>query len=140
MAVLKLQFRVERVRNCGAKFFLGRKSLDVSLRQKTGSRYLLVNECLFTAKLLHSNGDLPQRDVWDVLGRESEIPVVLKPALASDWFLASASWQADLIALMMLTQIRKPAPIFEIGTLHGCSALHFALNAPAQTYLCLTCR
>jgi predicted O-methyltransferase YrrM len=111
-------------------FLLGGNLSTLRFAKRPGAAVFYVNECLFTARLLNPNGDLPQRDVWDVLGSDSEIPVILKPALASDWFLAIASWQADLIALMMLTQIKKPATIFEIGTLHGCSALHFALNAP----------
>jgi Methyltransferase domain len=104
-------------------------------RPKVAVAYL--GECLFTARLLDANGDLPQRNIWDVLRVTSKIPVILNPSVAGDWFQSIASWQADLFALMMLTQIKKPATIFEIGTFHGSSALHFALNAPQASIFTL---
>jgi len=89
-----------------------------------------VGECLFIERLMNANGDLPQRLIWDALGTSSEISVILRPGAADEWIRGLGSWQADLIALMVLTQVKKPKTIFEIGTLHGSSALHFALNAP----------
>jgi len=111
-------------------FLLGGNLSTLRFISKPNTAVFYVGECLFTARLLNPNGDLPQRNIWEVLGTSSEIPVVVRPSAANDWFHALASWQADLIALMMIVQVTKPERIFEIGTLHGSSALHFALNAP----------
>ncbi len=89
-----------------------------------------VNECRFLARMLRPNGDLPQRNVWEVLNATSDIPVILHPIATRDWFTQVASLQADLIALCMLCAATKPRKIFEIGTLHGSGTLQMALNAP----------
>lgn len=80
--------------------------------------------------MMHPNGDLPQKCVWDALGTSSDIPVVLNPVALKHWFNQVSSYQADIIALSMLCRIVEPKRIFEIGTLHGSSALQMALNAP----------
>jgi len=111
-------------------FLLGGNLAALRLLNRPQTAVFYVGECLFIERLMSSSGDLPQRLIWDALGTSSEIPVILRPGAADEWVRGLASWQADLIALMMLTQIKKPTTIFEIGTLHGSSALHFALNAP----------
>jgi hypothetical protein len=104
------------------------KSLSFIRRPVQGVGY--VGECLFLERMMHPNGDLPQRQVWDVLGAKSDIPLVLSPRALGDWFTQVASWQADLIGLCMLCKLTNPKRIFEIGTLHGSSAFQMALNAP----------
>jgi predicted O-methyltransferase YrrM len=104
------------------------KTLAFLSRPREGVAY--VGECLFLERMINVNGDLPQRQVWEVLNTTSDIPVALHPIGLKDWFTQVASWQADLIALCMLCRLAKPKRIFEIGTLHGSSALHMALNAP----------
>ncbi len=110
--------------------FMGANLSALRLLHRPQTAVFYVGECLFTERLMNPNGDLPQRLIWDVLGTTSEISVILRPGAADEWVRGLASWQADLIALMMLTQVKKPTTVFEIGTLHGSSALHFALNAP----------
>jgi predicted O-methyltransferase YrrM len=100
--------------------FLGRPTAGVGY----------VGECLFLERMMNAEGDLPQRQIWQVLGAASAFPVNLHPSALGDWFTKVASWQADLIALCMLCRLAKPKRIFEIGTLHGSSALQMALNAP----------
>jgi len=109
---------------------LGGNLATLRLLNKPQIAVFYVGECLFIERLMNANGDLPLRLVWDALGATAEIPVILKPGAADEWIRGLGSWHADLIALMMLAQIKKPTRIFEIGTLHGSSALHFALNAP----------
>jgi predicted O-methyltransferase YrrM len=93
-----------------------------------------ASECLFLARQLHPNGDLPQVQVWDHFGIKPTLPVVLAgDAGDSEWFRPIASYTVDLIAMCMLCQIVKPSVIFEIGTYHGSGALHWALNAPTAT-------
>ncbi len=104
------------------------KTLKFLGRPTAGVGY--VGECLFLERMMNPNGDLPQRQVWEVLGGAPAFPIILHPAALGDWFTKVASWQADLIALCMLCRLANPKKIFEIGTLHGASALHMALNAP----------
>jgi len=104
------------------------KTLKFLGRPRAGVDY--VGECLFLERMMNPNGDLPQRQIWEVLGAASAFPVILHPAALGDWFTKVASWQADLIALCMLCRLAEPKRIFEIGTLHGASTLQMALNAP----------
>lgn len=102
------------------------KTLGFASRPKEAIGY--VGECLFLERMMNPNGDLPQRQVWDVIKTTSQIPVTLHPLALKDWFTQVASWQADLIALCMLCRLVNPKRIFEIGTLHGSSALHMAFK------------
>jgi predicted O-methyltransferase YrrM len=105
------------------------KTLKFLGRPTAGVGY--VGECLFLERMMNPDGDLPQRQIWEVLGAASDaFPVHLHPSALEDWFTKVASWQADLIALCMLCRLAKPRRIFEIGTLHGSSAMQMALNAP----------
>lgn len=90
-----------------------------------------VNECLFLERLLNSDGDLPQKPITEVFGVH-EVAIRLRPALAPQWFAPIASYQADLVALCSLAAVLQPKRIFEIGTLNGASALHFAINSEAE--------
>lgn len=111
-------------------FIVGGNLAAVRLIKKPQTAVFYAGECLFLERLINPDGDLPQRLVWDALGVDADVPVIIRPGAADEWVRGLGSWQADLFALMMLTQLTKPKRIFEIGTLHGSSALHFALNAP----------
>jgi hypothetical protein len=104
------------------------KSLHLLTRPRAAVHY--AGECLFLDRALRPQSDIPQKPVWEVFGVGSEIPVVISPKAANQWFHAVASYGMDLIGLCMLAQIVKPKKVFEIGTLEGSGALHLALNAP----------
>jgi predicted O-methyltransferase YrrM len=103
------------------------KSLHLLTRPRAAVYY--AGECLFLHRVQHPNGDIPQKEIWEVFGVNSEIPIVISPKAANQWFCV-ASYGMDLIGLCMLAQIVKPKKVFEIGTLEGSGALHLALNAP----------
>jgi len=93
-----------------------------------------VGECRFLYKCIFPRGGFVQKPVWEVFGAD-RVPVVLYGGTPGEWFHAVASYTADLVSMCMLCQILKPRTIFEIGTLHGASALHWAGNAPdAEVY------
>jgi predicted O-methyltransferase YrrM len=92
-----------------------------------------ARECLFLNRAMYPNGDLPQKAVWEVLGASSELPIVICPTVADEWFRSVASYSADLIGLCAIAQIIKPKVIFEIGTYKGSGAIHLAANAPDAT-------
>jgi Methyltransferase domain len=80
-----------------------------------------------------------QRTVFDALGtRQSQdaladIKLAWVPPYAGQWFQPIASYTVDLVALCSICALTKPKVVFEIGTLTGYTALHFALNTPAET-------
>ncbi len=87
------------------------------------------SECLFLHRSLNPNGDLPQKQVWEVFGSE-RVPVTLCAPAAAEWFRPVASYAVDLVSLCTLCQLLQPRAIFEIGTLQGSGTLHLAANAP----------
>ena len=101
-----------------------------SLRLPPGKAAAYAVECLFLDRVLHSNGDLPQKHVWEALGVSNNVPINICPNAASEWFRQVASYTADIVAICALAQILKPKVIFEIGTYHGSSAIQLAANAP----------
>lgn len=107
------------------------KALRLPLHE---ARYY-AGECLFLDRAMHPNGDLPQKAVWDALGASGEVPIVLCPEVAEEWFRSVASYSADLVGLCAIAQILKPKVIFEIGTYKGSGAIHLSANAPeAEVY------
>jgi predicted O-methyltransferase YrrM len=109
---------------------LGGNVKTLAFLNKPREGVFYAGECLFLERLMHPNGDLPQRCVWDAFGMSSDIPVILNPVALKHWFNQVSSYQADIIALSMLCRLIQPKRIFEIGTLHGSSALQMVLNAP----------
>jgi hypothetical protein len=93
-----------------------------------------VGECRFLYKCIFPRDGFAQKPVWEAFGAD-RVPVVLYGGAPGEWFHAVASYTADLVSMCMLCQILKPKIIFEIGTLRGASALHWAGNAPdAEVY------
>jgi hypothetical protein len=88
-----------------------------------------VGECRFLYKCIFPKDGFVQRPVWEVFGAD-RVPVVLYGGVPGEWVHPIASYTADLVSMCMLCQILRPRTIFEIGTLRGASALHWAGNAP----------
>lgn len=109
---------------------LGGNVKTLAFLNKPREGVFYAGECLFLERLMHPDGDLPQRCVWDAFGTSSDIPVILNPVALKHWFNQVSSYQADIIALSMLCKLAKPKRIFEIGTLYGSSTLQMVLNAP----------
>ena len=110
--------------------FLGANLKSLSLLKSPKDAVHYATECLFIDRVLHSNGDLPQRHPWEVFGVSSNFPVVLCPTAAGEWFKAMPSFAVDLVGLCSIVQIIQPRIIFEIGTYHGSGAIHLSANAP----------
>jgi len=101
----------------------------LALRPHAAVHY--AGECLFLDRVMHPNGDLPQKHVWEALGISAEVPIVIRPQVsASEWFGAVASYAADMIELCALAHLLQPRIIFEIGTYSGASAIQLVTNAP----------
>ncbi|GIW05813.1 MAG: hypothetical protein KatS3mg060_0618 [Dehalococcoidia bacterium] len=89
-----------------------------------------VNENLFLFQTLADRRPLPQRSVFDALNAPRDVTIRLANPPTGAWFHAIASYAIDIVSLCLLTRVLQPKVIFEIGTLQGYTALHFALNAP----------
>jgi predicted O-methyltransferase YrrM len=82
---------------------------------------------------------VPQKTVFEVCGNDrdgsgvtADIKLTWVTPDANPWFQPIASYAVDLVALCSLCALVKPKVVFEIGTLTGYTALHFALNTPPE--------
>ena len=89
-----------------------------------------ASEALFLLDAVRQRRGLPERNVAELFGAPEEIPIMLDGRSDAPWFGPVTSYLADLVALCQLARLVQPRVIFEIGTFHGYSTLHLALNAP----------
>jgi len=104
----------------------------VSLRLVSNPRKMIeyITECLFLYKALAGRG-IPQRNVYEVLPSEdAQIIELADLNSGSAWFFWKASATVDIVSLCLICRLLRPKVVFEIGTMAGYTALHFALNTP----------
>ncbi len=93
-----------------------------------------ASENLFQLRIARRSRGIPQRDIFQVLPGDDTLDITLgdlpEPA---DFWGSPASYIADLVGLCMICRLRRPAVVFEIGTLYGFCAYHFALNTPVDS-------
>ena len=102
-------------------------SLTFARRPKRMIGY--VSEILFLYKTFNSKRGIPQRNVFEVLPSKNSANVKLGNLTSGGhWFGALASYTSDILSLCLICQIIRPKVVFEIGTMKGYTAYHFALN------------
>jgi len=95
-------------------------------------RYVADNLFLFGA--MNSRRALPQRNVFEVLSSDSTETITLGSLQSGDaWFWPQALYTQDIVSLCLICQTLKPKIVFEIGTMKGYTAYHFALNTPLNS-------
>jgi hypothetical protein len=106
----------------------------ISLGLITNPRRMIYNmtESVFLYKALHGKMGLPAKQVFEVLPSDNVMEIKLGNFTYGTWFW-NASFGVDIVSLCLLCQILKPKVVFEIGTLAGYGAFHFALNTPDDT-------
>jgi predicted O-methyltransferase YrrM len=114
---------------------LGGNAVSLSFLNAPKKMVEYATECLFLYKILGSRRGIPSRNVFDVLPCEGEVAITLTDFKGGSWFRPIASYTVDLVSLCLICRLVKPRVVFEIGTLHGSSALHFALNTPEETVI-----
>lgn len=93
-----------------------------------------ISESLFVYKQLNLKTGVTQKNVFDALPSSDLAMITLANLKSSDhWFTSQSSYTGDIINLCLICQILKPKVVFEIGTLMGYTALHFALNTPSDS-------
>ncbi|MGH7517717.1 MAG: O-methyltransferase [Gemmatimonadales bacterium] len=92
-----------------------------------------ASEALFLLDALRQRRGLPERNVGEHFpDAPRDLPILLDGRPDAPWLGPVTSYLADLVALCQLCQLVRPRVVFEIGTFHGYSTLHFALNTPAD--------
>lgn len=117
---------------------LGTNVVSLKLAASPGRMIGYVKENLFLYKAYSNSRGLKQANVFDVLGSRERQDIVLgylqRTAMYGEpWMHELASYTADIVSLCLLCSILKPKTVFEVGTLHGYTAYHFALNSGADT-------
>jgi hypothetical protein len=94
-----------------------------------------IAESRFLFRTYADRRGVPQRPVHEVLGGDASQRIELGNLDGDTWFGPTASYLVDIVSLCMICRILQPARVFEIGTLKGYTALHFALNTPADSLI-----
>jgi SAM-dependent methyltransferase len=92
-----------------------------------------VGESLLLYRSVASRRGIPQRNVYEVLSREGQtVEQIILGNLSNggSWLTTVPAYTMDIVSLCLICQLVKPRTIFEIGTLTGYTAFHFALNTP----------
>jgi len=76
---------------------------------------------------------LPQKNIRDILPHNSKSDITLFLDCQEFWINELSCSAEDIVSLCLITRLLRPKTIFEIGTLHGYTALHFAANSPEAT-------
>jgi hypothetical protein len=106
-------------------------ALPLARRPRTLVNY--VSESLFLFQTLADRRPLPQRSVLESFPAPPDVTIRLANPPTGAWFHAIASYAIDIVSLCVLARLLQPKVVFEIGTLQGYTALHFALNTPDDT-------
>ncbi len=109
--------------------FLDINIISLSLLRNPRKMVGYISECLFLYQTYSSKSAIPKKNVFQVLpGNDLETIKLGNLNGKETWFTGIASYASDIISLCLICQMIKPKVVFEIGTLRGYTALHFALN------------
>ena len=111
--------------------FFGSNLATLTLLKKPLSALGYVQSSLFTWRMVAHQG-LVQRQFHELFTTKDCESLNLLPKI-SDFTQWDANYAKDAFYLALLAKTLSPQIIFEIGTLHGDSALLFALNTPAES-------
>jgi hypothetical protein len=106
------------------------RSLSKLSRPRQLVRYSTQN--LFIYDSFFRQG-LQQKNIRDVLPHNSKSDITLFLDCQEFWINELSCSAEDLLSLCLITRLLRPKTVFEIGTLHGYTALHFAANSPDAT-------
>jgi hypothetical protein len=116
---------------------LGGNLISLGLVSQPRRLVSYANENLFLYRTFAGKRGLPQKNVFEVLPAAEVVPIELAVSgpgwgRGEPWLHEIASYTADLVSLCLLCRLLKPKLVFEIGTLRGYTAYHFALNTEPQ--------
>jgi predicted O-methyltransferase YrrM len=126
----KIRQSLEAFRAIARNLFLGGNLASLSLARSPRALLTYTGENLFLLHALRGRRGVTEGNVFQVLETGASQDITLGNLAGDTWLNAPAANTADLIALCLICRILEPRVVFEIGTLHGYTALHFALNSP----------
>lgn len=113
----------------------GGNLMSVKLLRRPRMLAYYATEALFLLDAIADSRGIPQANVAEVLKAPAVVPINLggldTPGVS--WFRPWAHETVDIVSLCLICQIIKPRRIFEIGTLNGYTAFHFALNSDPES-------
>lgn len=130
---MKARETLESAVNVAGKMLLGGNLASLSLIGTPRRMLEYVSECLFLYGTHTSRRGLRQRNVFEVLPSRDVGSIILGNLKRGTWFSTSPLYAVDLVSLCLICQLIQPKLVFEIGTLRGYLALHFALNTPSDS-------
>jgi len=83
---------------------------------------------LFNLKTLAQKRKILHKEAYDVLNDGEANNIKISIHCPNKWFRTDSSYLKDLISLFIICQKIEAKSIFEIGTLGGLTAYHFAIN------------
>jgi len=110
---------------------LGGNLATLLLLRRPSAALSYVQYGLFGWRMIARQG-LPLRQFHDLFPTPLQVSVELSPTTGY-LTLLDANYTKDVLYLALLARVLAPKTVFEIGTLHGYTALLFALNTPPET-------
>jgi predicted O-methyltransferase YrrM len=130
--LINIRQTLETVRAVVRNLALGGNLASLSLARSPRELLGYTSESLFLLRSLRGRPGVIERNVLDVFPAAPSLEITLANVEDETWLKPVASYTADLIGLCLLCRALEPRVVFEIGTLRGYTALHFALNTPAD--------
>lgn len=110
---------------------MGGNLAALALARRPSAALSYVQYGLFGWRMIARQG-LPSRQLHDLFPVPAQVSLELLPTTDYlTWW--DANYAKDVLYLALLAKVLAPKTILEIGTLHGYTALLFALNTPPET-------
>lgn len=120
----ELQLAYASLRN----MLLGGNLASLALIGDPYKMLLYATDNLFSFKSIANARGISQANVFDVFEGARNVDIRLSNLNGDTWFINRPSFAVDIVSLCLLCRALNPKTIFEIGTLHGYSSRHMALN------------
>jgi predicted O-methyltransferase YrrM len=135
VSLIRIRQSLETFRAVVRNLALGGNLAALSLVRNPRAMLAYASESLFLFRSLTGRPGVVRSNVFEVFPRRGPVDVTLGNLDGETWLKPVASYTADLVSLCLLCRLLDPGVVFEIGTLHGYTALHFALNTREDTVI-----
>lgn len=125
---MKIRQSLETVRAVVRNLALGGNLAALSLARNPRMMLSYTAETLFLLRSMTGRTGVIRSNVFEVFDHVARVDITLGNLDGETWFKPVPSYTADILSLCLLCRVLDPKAVFEIGTLHGYGALHFALN------------
>ncbi len=128
----RLRQSLETARAAVRVLLLGGNLASLTLASRPRELVAYLSESLFLLRAMTGRRGVRQSNVFDVLDCPPTQEITLANLDGDTWLREVPSYTADIVSLCLICRALRPRVVFEIGTLHGYTALHFALNSPEE--------